>query len=828
MHSGHLDFFIMGLFRGKSRREVVVYSMGRDGSAAVHNSLSICPQVRTRQVYTLDRTKIANMNLRDGDVPDHIVQSDRILREGLTGKVPHYFITMVHDPFTRHVRQCFYLLQHQTDDDGIGYALSNAEAMRAHFDSVPAAQTTNWFQEEYLAATGIDVFAAPFDHARGCHEFRLGIHRLLLISAHLSVEKQTRIISDFLDIRIPPILPEKSTLDGLRDLFTAQIMTGRREHMLRDFWYTRMAQHFFSARQIGSFQAYNDNISQTALSMQDTVDSFRYAGNRDRILGDALSPATQVQALTADLSIMTAKRGPDAIARMTDSILKQIQRAQKNILLAGIRAIGEHYPRLASALGERWLSSIRDERITRSLSTTMQRASFIKRPLALLESMQRDAQQEAQYQRLLALKNLMDAPYPFSPRMAPRYHPIPRTVLYNPHQALPFHTSGYATRTQGLAKALRNSGYDVQMVVRAGYPIDTRIDNRRLNCFEQDGVPYFFDTGHGNGQWDLPIDAYIDRAASYLVDHALHFKPGILHTASNYICGMAGIEAARRLGIPSVYEMRGLWHITHWSRDDTYDQTDKFILAQKQELECARACDHVLAITGALKDWLIDHGIDKKKITVAPNAVDLNQFQTRSPDHAFAAQHGCSGKIVIGYIGSFVQYEGLDLLIHAVAMLPETLRQQIKLLWLGDGPVLPDLLQLAAETGITDCVVSLGRRPFEEVPQAYSIVDIAAFPRKGQAICEIVSPLKPFEAMAMGKAVIASNVRPLKDIVTHNQTGLLHGKDDAESLSSQLARVIADQALREKLGKNARAWVERTRSWDQIAATVTDVYGRLA
>jgi len=137
---------------------------------------------------------------------------------------------------------------------------------------------------------------------------------------------------------------------------------------------------------------------------------------------------------------------------------------------------------------------------------------------------------------------------------------------------------------------------------------------------------------------------------------------------------------------------------------------------------------------------------------------------------------------------------------------------------------LPDLLQQASDLGILDNIASLGRRPFDEVPRAYSIVDIAIFPRKGTAICEIVSPLKPFESMAMGIPVLASDVRPLTDIITPGKTGLLHRKDDPEDLAKQLAQLITDESLRKMLGGNARDWVAKTRSWSHIADIVTGVY----
>ncbi|NDC57207.1 MAG: glycosyltransferase, partial [Alphaproteobacteria bacterium] len=150
------------------------------------------------------------------------------------------------------------------------------------------------------------------------------------------------------------------------------------------------------------------------------------------------------------------------------------------------------------------------------------------------------------------------------------------------------------------------------------------------------------------------------------------------------------------------------------------------------------------------------------------------------------------------------------------------------LLWVGDGVVLPALMSQAKKLNVDDMIISLGRQPFEEVPNLYSLVDVSAFPRKGFEICEIVSPLKPFESMAMGKAVVVSSVRPLQEIVTHKKTGLVHEKDNAESLAEALRVMITKPALRQKYAAAAREWLVATRNWDKIAADVSAVYETLS
>jgi len=205
--------------------------------------------------------------------------------------------------------------------------------------------------------------------------------------------------------------------------------------------------------------------------------------------------------------------------------------------------------------------------------------------------------------------------------------------------------------------------------------------------------------------------------------------------------------------------------------------------------------------------------------------VDTQQFAPIGRDEALAKELGLTRQHVgIGYIGSFVPYEGLDVLLRAVAGLPDRVRAQVRLLWVGDGAALPDWLKLATELGMRDQVISVGRKPFDQMPAYYSLIDLCAYPRRGVEICEIISPLKPFEAMAMRKAVVVSAVRPLSEMVAHGQTGLVHTRDDAQSLATQLATLIENPALRERLAGAGYDFVHETRQWAHIAARISAQY----
>lgn len=815
--------------RKQPHKKVVVYSMGRDGSGALFDALSITDGVEARRVYTLDRAKVTKAMLRDEEsVPAHIRESERIITQELPRETVLYFITMVSDPFSRHLRQVFYQLRHEVGIDGLKLVLASAEKTLAYFNAVPVTHTTGWFANEYFPATGIDVYKTHFDRDGGTVQFQVGPHHLLLLAEHLSATQKMSAIHQFLGIAIKPVSEERNTHEILYEVFAGQILAQGMEAIALTFWYSAYARHFFSIEQISLFQQQAEaqkSKSDEAFAVYKNHPVFM---SRDKLLQDALSPLMHVPHLVSALQIDIKARGTETTLQTVNGVLQQLERAQNNLLLASMRAVAPKQAHAAVTMGETWLARKKDERIVKSLAMYAQKVGAITKPIELLNSLSApDEKHRAQHIKLYSQQEFLENPYPFSERRKSVAQPLEKRVLYNAHQAMPYHTSGYATRTHGLVKGLADCGWNVKVATRLGYPLDTGITPGSTLEETIEGITYSYCPKEGYGQFELPLKEYIHHAAEHLAQEAQKWKPGILHTASNFMCGMAGVEAARRLGIPSIYEMRGLWHMTRWSKEPRYGDTDHFALAQKMELETALAADHVIAITGAVKEWLIDHGIQDKNISVAPNAVDTEQFRFIRKDEAYAAQIGCAGKIVIGYMGSFVEYEGLDLLVEAVSLLPEPLRKKIALLWVGDGPAMASLLEHAQTLGVRETILALGRRPFQDIPLLYSLVDICVFPRKGQMICEIVSPLKPFEAMAMEKAIIVSDVRPLKEIVTHEMTGLIHRKDDPQSLAEQLQRFITEDRLREICGKAARRWVEDTRTWKKIAEQVTPVYEML-
>ena len=284
----------------------------------------------------------------------------------------------------------------------------------------------------------------------------------------------------------------------------------------------------------------------------------------------------------------------------------------------------------------------------------------------------------------------------------------------------------------------------------------------------------------------------------------------------------------KHFGIPTIYEIRGLWEITRISRQPEFEHSEYFDMMSKLETESACDADYVFTITNALADEMRRRSNKLSEIGFLPNGVHSDRFVHMEPDIDLKKELDIDEEaVVIGYIGSLVSYEGLDLLISSLPLVQQSTEVKFKLLIVGDGAYMEKLQDLTNNLGLTDLVLFTGRVPHEEVERYYSIVDIAPFPRLPQPVTEMVSPLKPFEAMAMKKAVISSNVAALEEIIEDQVTGILFRKGDIQDLATSLVELIENNELRSKLGNEARVWVEKQRDWAKISETLDTVYRKL-
>lgn len=416
-------------------------------------------------------------------------------------------------------------------------------------------------------------------------------------------------------------------------------------------------------------------------------------------------------------------------------------------------------------------------------------------------------------------------PFPDT-RANPAFDVEPRRVLYLVHNSLPYSAAGYATRTHGLLSALNREGWHIDGVTRLGYPYDLpgMADIPDVAAIDDIGnVTYRRLLSGREIERKNPIFHYTEKYADAVAHLAHEERPALLHAASNHLNGLAAVTAARQLGIPSIYEVRGLWEVTRGSRDASWMQSDEFHFLASMEADVARGATRVITITSALRDEMVRRGVDSNKIRIVPNGVDTSRFTPIPRDEELASQLNLVDCTVIGYVGSVLDYEGLDLLLESAEILNRT-REDFHLLVVGGGAELRRLQQKCRDRELDHVVTFTGRVPHEDVERYYSLIDIAPFPRLPLPVCEMVSPLKPFEAMAMSKAVIASDVAALAEIISPGVNGFLHAKGDVDSLVEMLTKLLDDPDLTRRIGERSRTWVTENRDWTRLATNVADIY----
>ena len=397
------------------------------------------------------------------------------------------------------------------------------------------------------------------------------------------------------------------------------------------------------------------------------------------------------------------------------------------------------------------------------------------------------------------------------------------SVCYVLHNSLPYASGGYATRARGVVRGLTANGLQVSVLTRAGFPLDVKKDLKPSALPLRDvidGITY-----ERIAEPYRTLVSLEDHVRQSVEEMERRFKAQgfghILAASFAQYSGLPALIAARRLGLPFYYEVRGLAEVTMESRDDNFKDSHGYkFLVDLEHLVCSEA-DHVFTLTQPMKDELVARGLAAEKVTLVPNSCDIERFTPRPRDEELAAELGIPpGLPVIGYIGTFVDYEGLDDLAEAAGLLRQR-GQDFRLLLVGgenvtdssQGPLTRRIREIVAAEGLDTQVIMPGRVPHDMVERYYSLIDIAPFPRKPWRVCEMVSPMKPLEAMAMEKTVLVSSVQALKEMVRHGETGWVFDKGSVESLAEELGALLADPELRRKLGRQSRQWVAAERTW---------------
>lgn len=415
------------------------------------------------------------------------------------------------------------------------------------------------------------------------------------------------------------------------------------------------------------------------------------------------------------------------------------------------------------------------------------------------------------------------------------YHPEHKRVLYCAYSTPIFHSNGYSVRTEGVVAGLKAAGADVTVLGRSGYPWDISTTDakprKRRHVVNRHGVDWVH-LPEGNISAQGPHE-YINVAADTVVRQAKLSRPSVIHAASNYLNALPALIAARRLGLPFVYEVRGLWEVTEASTKPGWEKTERYGNQAFLESFVAREADAVLAITQEVKEELVRRGVPADRISLLPNGVDTGAFLPLPRDEVYAKSHGIRTDVpVIGFAGSFVEYEGLHTLLQAANILRGR-KVKFQVAIAGAGGVYNNLKDYQKKNRLQGTVRFLGRRPSSEIPRVMSCVDIVACPRLSLPVTEMVSPLKPLEAFSASKPVVLSDVSPHRVLVGADEgahegsRGLLSVAGDPKSLANALQRLIENLEERIAMGQAARLWAIDERQWVNLGDSIRETY-RLA
>ena len=388
-------------------------------------------------------------------------------------------------------------------------------------------------------------------------------------------------------------------------------------------------------------------------------------------------------------------------------------------------------------------------------------------------------------------------------------------ILHVLDHSIPLH-SGYTFRTAAILREQRALGWET-------FHLTTPKQGSTGAAVEEvDGLRFH----RTSAPPDTGLLGQMRRTAVRLDRLVTELQPDLMHAHSPVLNALPSLWVGRRRKVPVVYEMRASWEDAAVDHGTTTEGSLRYRLSRALESFALRGVDQITTICEGLRGDILARGLSADKVTVIPNAVDADAFQFGVPaDAALRRELGLEGCTVLGFAGSFYGYEGLNLLVAALARLAPH-HPDMRLLLVGGGVQEEALRRQAEAEGVADRVVFTGRVPHSRVQKYYELIDLLAYPRLPMRLTELVTPLKPLEAMAQGRIFVASDVGGHRELVRHGETGFLFKAGSAEALADAVSRVLAQRECWPAIGRRAREFVERERTWANSVARYREVYAR--
>lgn len=396
-------------------------------------------------------------------------------------------------------------------------------------------------------------------------------------------------------------------------------------------------------------------------------------------------------------------------------------------------------------------------------------------------------------------------------------------ILHILDHSIPLH-SGYTFRTRSILREQQAIGWETFHIT--GSKQGPSADTEEI----VDGLRFFRTPAAGGILAKLPVlnqKEVIDGLTRRLAEIIPTVRPDVLHAHSPSLNAVAALRAGKKFGIPVVYEVRAFWEDAAVDHGTSKEFGLRYRLTRGLETYALKQADAVTTICEGLRKDIVQRGIPADKVVVIPNAVDVDKFVFGgAPNDALKHRMNLHGKRVIGFIGSFYAYEGLDILLRAFPLMLAS-APDLRVVMVGGGPQDANLRQLAIDLNIADKVLFTGRVPHEQVEQYYDLFDVLVYPRLPMRLTDLVTPLKPLEAMAQGRLLAASDVGGHLELIKDGETGVLFKSGDPRSLADKVSALLNAQDQWPAMRMAGRRYVETERNWPASVARYKGVYGRL-
>jgi PEP-CTERM/exosortase A-associated glycosyltransferase len=393
-------------------------------------------------------------------------------------------------------------------------------------------------------------------------------------------------------------------------------------------------------------------------------------------------------------------------------------------------------------------------------------------------------------------------------------------VLHVLDHSVPLH-SGYTFRTLAILREQRALGWETFHL--------TSPKQNGVNGDEEDvdGLRFYRTRWAPRRLQTIPAirELALMRASERRLEELVtQVKPNLIHAHSPVLNAIPALRVGRRHRLPVVYEVRAFWEDAAVDHGTASEWGVRYRLSRAVETYALKRVDAVTCICEGLRRDIVARGIPSERITVIPNAVDIEKFRAQAhADNALEKSLGLEGAVVLGFLGSFYAYEGLGLLLDALpGIITEEPRARVLLV--GGGPQDAALKKQAQHLGVADKVIFAGRVPHADVNRYYDLVDVLVYPRLAMRLTDLVTPLKPLEAMAQGRLLVASDVGGHRELIRDGANGFLFAAGSATALSDKVLEVLAHRERWMGIETRAREFVETERNWRQSVSRYQSVY----